>query len=252
MKIQFIITGWHYNQDSLIDGLIELQAANPEIIDVYWACHRDPIDKIKDNFKWDLYPNLGMADGGYQQAVNYLDIKDDTMCFFLQDDIIIKNWGFIEICLAKLNQGFKFLGNCMNYMTNFNPYEKSKSEGLIIRDFVKESTKHLFDQSLQIKTIKGSFICCFYKDVKHIDFFEPIFHYPELIEPFYDEETKGWRTKNQKGLGGIGNVIQNLLNYKINRVFGPNSIDYLGTEFLDSPYIYECARGAIDPNRPPK
>ena len=44
----------------------------------------------------------------------------------------------------------------------------------------------------------------------------------------------------------------NLLNYKINKVFGHQNIAYLSQEYLDSPFIYECARGKIDPNKPPK
>lgn len=251
MKIQFIITGWHYNQNSLIEGLAELSKNNSEVIDVYWACHKEPPQFIKDNFHWKLYPNLGMADGGYEQAINDLQINDDTVCFFMQDDVIMKDWSFINKCIELL-QSFKFIGNCANYSSIFDPNKFLDKHNLYIRDLAKESTRHLFDLSLQQKNIKGSFICCFYRDIKQLNFFEPIFHYPELVEPFYDEEKKSFRTKKEKGLGGIGNVIQNLLNYKINKVFGSNSITYLSDEYLDSKYMYECARGGIDPNRPPK
>ena len=35
MKIQFIVTGWHMNQSSLIDGLYELKNEN-DIVNVYF------------------------------------------------------------------------------------------------------------------------------------------------------------------------------------------------------------------------
>ena len=37
MKIQFIVTGWHFSQDSLIDGLHELDKDN-DSVDVFWSC----------------------------------------------------------------------------------------------------------------------------------------------------------------------------------------------------------------------
>lgn len=251
MKIQFVITGWHYNQNSLIEGLVELFKNNSEVIDVYWACHKEPPQFIKDNFQWKLYPNLGMGDGGFQQAVEDLVIHDDTICFFMQDDIIMKDWSFINVC-AELLSNYKFIGNCANYASVFDPNKFLEKHKLYIRDLAKDSTRYLFDSTQQQKNIKTSFICCKYTDLKAIGYFEPIFHYPELIEPFYDEEKKSYRTKGEKGLGGIGNVISNLFNFKVNKVFGHQSISYLSNEYLDSKYMYECARGNIDPNRPPK
>ena len=254
MNIQFIVVGWHYEnysgKNNLIDGLIELEKQN-DIVKVYWSCHKEPPQKIKDNFKWKLYPNLGMADGGYQQAVDDLDIEDDTLCFFIQDDIIIKDWSFIEVCSQNIEK-VKFIGNCANYSSVFDPNKFNEKHNLYTRDFAKDSTRHLFDKPISCLNIKGSFICCKYKSIKQLDFFEPIFHYPDLVEPFYDKELKEYRTKKEKGLGGMGNVTQNLLNYKINKVFGHQNIAYLSQEYLDSPFIYECARGKIDPNKPPK
>ena len=251
MNIQFIVTGWHFNQNTLINGLDELCKNNSELVSVYWACHKEPPKFVKDNFQWKLYPNLGMADGGYEQAINDLQISDNTICFFMQDDVIMKDWSFITRCIELL-KSFKFIGNCANYSSIFDPNKFLERHKLHIKDLAKESTRHLFDSPIHQKNIKGSFICCLYKDIKELGFFEPIFHYPELVEPFFDKKTKSYRTRKEKGLGGIGNVIQNLLNYKINKVFGSDSITYLSDQYLDSVYMYECARGEIDPNRPPK
>ena len=38
------------NQPSLIDGLFELKENNPTI-KVFWSCHREPTDEIKNKFE---------------------------------------------------------------------------------------------------------------------------------------------------------------------------------------------------------
>ncbi len=60
MKIQFIITGWHYNQQEYYDGLHELEKDN-ENIDVFWSCHKEPPKHIKDRFKWKLFSVFTLA-----------------------------------------------------------------------------------------------------------------------------------------------------------------------------------------------
>ena len=47
-------------------------------------------------------------------------------------------------------------------------------------------------------------------------------------------------------IGGIGNLQQTLLGYKITKVFGPEKIAYLSNTYQDSNYLYECARGKMD------
>ena len=43
LKIKFIILGWYYEKcPDLINELIELKKDNPEIIDVFYACHKEP------------------------------------------------------------------------------------------------------------------------------------------------------------------------------------------------------------------
>ena len=64
MKIQFIVTGWHFNQSSLIDGLYELEKDN-DIVEVFWSCHKEPPKEIKDKFKWKLFFNGGEECGAY-------------------------------------------------------------------------------------------------------------------------------------------------------------------------------------------
>lgn len=250
LKIQFIVTGWHYNQDTLIDGLIE-HYNNYENVDVFYACHREPPQKIKDNLKWKLFPNLGMGDGGFQQAIDHLSIEDNTVCFFMQDDLIIKSWDFIDQCIERLNGGYKFIGNCQNYPVVLNPDKRLEKYDLTFKDFAKEESRHLYTDQLPCLTIRGSFICCQYKTVRVMFGFEPIFHIPEIIQPIQKEDGT-YATNKEKGIGGIGNLILDLFSYKINKVWGHEAITYLSRKYLDSPYIYECARGQIDPNNPPQ
>lgn len=245
--MQFIIAGWHYNQENYIKELIDLENNN-DIISVFWSCHRDPPQIIKDNFKWKLFPNLGMSDGSYQQAIDYLDLDDETICFFTHDDIIIKNWHFIEACNVFL-QKYKVLGNCMNSVAYFDPNDTVEVSGKKFRECAKEETRSLFTDKLLIRTVRSSFICMKYKDVVRVKGFEPIFHFPELVEPKMKKDGTVY-IEGYDGIGSIGNLILCLFSYKLNVIFGGESIVYLGAEYLNSIYIYECARGAIDPKCP--
>ena len=56
MKIQFIIVGWHFEAfPEFIDGLIELQNNNSEHIDIFWSCHKEPSQRIKDHFQYKVF-----------------------------------------------------------------------------------------------------------------------------------------------------------------------------------------------------
>jgi len=248
LEIQWIVTGWHYNQDTLIDGLIQLHKLDN--VNVFYSCHKEPPKNIKDNLSWKLFPNLGMGDGGFQQGIDYLELKDDTVCFFLQDDLIVKNWDFVNQCIEKLNKGYKFIGNCTNYPVVLDPDKFFEKYNKKFRDFAKEKNRSLYSSPLFCKTIRGSFICSMYKYVKQVGGFEPIFHLPEIITPVVNEEGR-YKTVGEKGIGAIGNLILDLFSYKINRVFSNDAVTYLSNKYLDSEFIYECARGNIDPNNPP-
>ena len=75
--IRFIICGWHMNQPSLINGLHDLMKMNSDDVHVFWACHREPTEEIREKFDHKVFFNGGEEYGAYEQAVNYLDIDDD-------------------------------------------------------------------------------------------------------------------------------------------------------------------------------
>ena len=123
MKIQFIIVGWHFDAyPEFIDQLITVNKNN-DIIDIFWSCHKEPSDKVKENFDYKVFPNLGEEFIAYQQAIEYLNLDDDTICFFIHDDIIIKNWNFIIsinifyfLCQGLLHLDLTLRGNLFHFL----------------------------------------------------------------------------------------------------------------------------------------
>jgi len=256
MKIQFIIAGWHMNQQSLIDGLYELEQGNPDRVNVFWSCHKEPPQQIKDKFKWKEFYNGAEEMGCYQQACDYLDIDDDTVCFFLHDDMIVKSWEFIPLAIRQLQEGYKVVGNGKN--PGFNAYDpfykidigvKPEMDGKCGIDYVKPENRHLFeDGPLPMNMVRVSFMCMEYKTVKEIGGFEP--RQDLYVSPMVNENGKPYyrgcehlaETKTG-GLSIFGNLYPNLTVYKINKIFGMDSITWLDDKYRESEYIYECERG---------
>lgn len=256
MKIQFIIVGWHYHQIEFYQGLKELSDLNQNI-NVFWSCHKEPIEYVKNNFNYQVFPNVGEEFIAYQQAVEYLNLTDDTLCFFIHDDVIVKDWQFITKCIDKIQSGYKFIGNCLNYpVPELDPTLVYAEQGITeefdnktMQDYARDESKHLFDRRISpVIMIRGSFICCTYKDLKAIYEFEP--RKEAWIGPQWSEEYQKHCYRGAKGLGKFGNMFMFMFSYKINRFFGPNAITYLSNRYLDSDYMYEMGRGEIDPNNP--
>ena len=230
MKIQFIIVGWHFDAyPEFIDQLIDVNKDN-DTIDIFWSCHKEPSEKVKENFDYKVFPNLGLEDGAYQQALDHLDIPDDTILFLMHDDLVIKDWDFINVCLENISKGYKVIGNGINYPLLLDPNEVKREDQRYI-DFVKDECKHLFDSPLDCYTIRESFMCIKRGDLRQIGDFEVIWE---------DPSAKG------EGPGGIGNTQQSLLGYKLTKVLGKNKITYLSNTYQDSKYLFECARGTME------
>jgi len=256
MKIQFIITGWHYNQPEYYDGLHELEKDNDNI-KVFWSCHKEPPKQIKDKFKWKLFFNGGEESGCYDQALNYLNLDDETICFFMHDDLIIKKWDFVPLCLRYMNN-YKIIGNCRDYSDVLDPFEvtdigiSEEFDGKTFKDYVKPENQHLFTEKMSIMRVRLSFMCTKYKYIKEIGGFEPReeAYVPPLTVKDEWSDTGQSHYRGGAGLSSFGNIFPALVMYKINKVLGSNSIAYLSDRYLDSDYIYELGRGEIDPNNP--
>ena len=181
-KIQFIICGWWYDEfdgrtgiTDFIDGLIELQKDN-DFIDIFWTCHKEPTQLVKDNFKYKVFENIGLEWGAYNKAFDYLNLDNDTIVFCIQDDMVIKDWSIIGVCVEHINKGIKIIGNGFNYPMNYNPQEEARlSYWLKTKDkwidYIREENKHMYDLSMQVLSIRGSFMCTSYDHIKEINGF---------------------------------------------------------------------------------
>lgn len=227
MNIQFIITGWHFNSPEFYEGLLTFKKYNN--IKIFWTCHKNPTDYIKQNFDYCVFPNHGLEWGCYQQALDHLNLTDDTVVFFLHDDLVIKNWKFIDACLNLLDNGIKVIGNGWNYPLELDPTTMTVVGQRYI-DYVQDISKHYFDKEMFTLTIRGSFLCMLRKHLRTVNDFEVIWKEPEP----------------GKSIGGFGNTMQHLLGYKLTKAFGIQSFAYLSQTYQDSEFIFECARGKIN------
>ena len=259
MKIQFIIVGWHFAHKEWNENLKELNDANDNI-NVFWSCHQEPTDYIKENFDHKVFFNAAEECGAYQQAIDYLDLEDDTVCFFIHDDMIVKDWGFIQICINYLEQGYKVIGNGRDYNDNIDPMKvcnkgigiSEEFDGATLKDYVKPENKHLFDRPLNIVKVRHSFMCIKYKDVKAIGGFEPCkeAYIPPLFKKDEWCENDEPHYRGSKGLSSFGNIFPALNCYKMNKVFGHQKIAWLSQTYVDSKYLYECQRGGMSDKHP--
>jgi hypothetical protein len=257
-KIQFIVCGWWYDEfddkvdmTDFIDGLIELQKDNDNI-DVFWSCHKKPTELIKDNFKYKVFENIGLEWGAYNKAFNHLDLDDNTVVFCIQDDMVIKDWSFIDVCIQHINKGVKIIGNGFNYPMMFTPYQEARlSYWLKTKhrwvDYVREENQHMFDQAMQVLSIRGSFMCTRYDHIKEINGFEYV------NKPLtYGKKEDG---REFILIDPFGNTSLYMNAYKFTKYFGSDKMKWLSNHYRKSPYMIECGRGNInlpqDKNTPP-
>lgn len=232
MKIQFVIVGWHFDEyPELIQGLYELKQANSDIVSVFWSCHREPSSAIKDRFDYRVFPNLGLEDGAYQQALDHLDIADDTILFLMHDDLVVKNWGFIDVCVDRLQKGYAFVGNGVNYPEYTSPtkiYDEKYFPKTVL-DVCRPETRYFFEREGLAYTLRESFMCTMRGYLRAIHDFEVVWETPSDGLP----------------IGPMGNMQQTMLGWKITQHYGPSRIAYLSDTYMDSEWLYECERGKV-------
>ena len=139
----------------------------------------------------------------------------------MQDDLVIKDWNFIQKSIEYIDKGYKIVGNGFNYPDSFNPFKEPTDKYSHIKnykvadwfknkkyiDFVKKDNKYLFDRQQTSYTVRLSFMCM------------------------------------KRPIGPPGNVSQSLLGYKLTRKYGTKAFAYLSNTYQNSNYIFECARG---------
>ena len=233
--VRFIVCGWHMNQPTLIEGLAELQKDNPNDVHVFWSCHREPTDFIKENFDYKVFFNGGEEYGAYEQAINYLDIDDNDLCFFMHDDLVIKDWEFVNLCVQQVGDKFDVIGNGQNYGFYLDPdaiiTPENENEYIpfaAIKTWKEVAVnKEFFDKPMNCMTIRGSFLCTTGKALKELNGFE-----------WFSDPYDGKNPDLQ-----WGNIMVNLNGYKFTKIFGEDRIAYISKEYANSDFISELARG---------
>jgi hypothetical protein len=232
--IYFCVVGWHYNQKEYYQGLKWMDENNPEM-EVFWNCRKDPPKYIKDNFDWKLFSNDGLEWGAYQQVVDHLDFEDDDIIFFTHDDIIIKDWGFVNLCVQQIGDSFDVIGNGRNYGFYLDPdaiitpgNENEYRPFAAIKTWKEVAiNKEFYENPMQCMTVRGSFVCMNGKSIKEVNGFE-----------WFSDPYDGKNPDLQ-----WGNIMVNLNGYKFTKTFGQDRIAYMSTEYAESDFISELARG---------
>jgi len=260
MRIKIIICGWWYdkfdhreNLTEFIEGLIFLNESNDNI-DIFWACHKEPIDLVKNNFEWKLYENVGLEWGAYNKAFDELKFEDDDYVFCIQDDMVIKDWGFVEACVSHLSSDkIKIIGNGFNYPYDMKPQEEARLSYWLNRsvnsdnkkyanykwiDYVRPENQHMFDETVSCLSIRGSFLATRWKHIKLINGFEYV-NVP-LCEGTKEDGTKFLLTDP------FGNTSLYLNAYKFSKYFGQSSFKWLSNIYRKSKWMIECGRGNVD------
>lgn len=249
MKIQFIVCGWWYdtfdgreNVTEFIDQLAYLNSHN-EDLNVFWACHKEPTQVIKDNFDWKLYENIGLEWGAYSKGFNDLDLSDDTLVFFIQDDMEVYDWSFINECAKALSSGAAVIGNGFNYPFLLDPSAEARLSYWLKsndtwKDYVREENKHYFQEPVNCLSIRGSFLASTARHIKQIGGFEYI---NRPLEKGIKEDGTEFLL-----IDPYGNTALYLNAYKFMKAFGVERMKWMSNTYRRSKWMTECGRGNID------
>jgi len=211
----FCVLGWHFHRHVLE------QLAGIARADVYILCHR-PISEVP-NFVSDLIqadhiitrPNVGYDWGGYQQFLETNIWRNYKYVFFLHDDLQILDLGFVERCIQFFNEGRKFVGNGLIRQDH---WPQSRIECYAHANWGPPSTKW------RHRIIRGSFLATTRESLELLNGFDV----------FWD------RLRISIGFGNWSLVAT---CGKMQHIFGPEFVAYLGEKYGESPYITELHRG---------
>ena len=245
IKLQFIISGFYfdkYSDGEYLESLRYLEKENDNI-SIFWSCNTEPPKTIKENKNFIINQNVGFEWGAYKKALDYLNYKldDDTILFLMHDDLIIKDWAFINKCIEMLDNGAKIIGNGANYSMQFNPFEEARlsywlrnNDKLI--DYVDNENKHFYNENLLVKSVRGSFICTKLSYLNEVGGLE----YVKKGSPGINTKTPDVEGVIGNGrYESFGNTSLYLNAYKFTKIFGFDKIKYLSPYYCVSDYIIE-------------
>ena len=253
-KIQFIVCGWWYDEfdkkTGQTDFIKSLQYLNKENdnIDVFWTCHKKPPKIITENFEYQEYENIGLEWGAYHKAFTDLNLDNGTFNYYIQDDMIIHDWSFINVCMNhfKNNPKARVIGNGWNYPWEIDPLEEARlSYWLKTKDrwvdYARPENQHIYEEKLVCWSMRGSFLTSKPEYIKEVGSFDYV-NQPLITMPDGNDSRDPH-----------GNTSEYLNGYKFTKVFGYEGMKYLSNQYRFSKYMIECGAGNVrlDYEEPP-
>jgi hypothetical protein len=213
----FCVLGWHFHRP-----VLEQLAGIARGV-VYILSHRPAGDVpgfVSGLIQADhiiTRPNIGYDWGGYQQFLETGVWRNYRYVFFLHDDLIISDTGFVERCIGMLEDGRKVIGNGLIRQDH---WPQSRVECYAHASWGPPPTKW------RHRVIRGSFIATKRESLEILNGFDV----------FWD------RFRLSIGFGNWSLVAT---CGKMQRVFGSEFVGYLGDSYGVSPYVTELQAGGI-------
>ena len=105
-------------------------------------------------------------------------------------------------------------------------------------DYVKPENQHMFNETIQCLSIRGSFLATRWKHIKLINGFEYV--NAPLTNGIKEDGTKFVL------IDPYGNTSLYLNAYKFTKYFGSKSFKWLSNTYRKSKWMTECGRGNVD------
>jgi hypothetical protein len=216
-RICFCVTGWHFFQ-----SVYETLSATGN--DIYIVSHRSQSETpsflanyVPEERIW-YEVNLGYDWGSYQQFLSRNLWQNYDVCFFLHDDLIIKDLAFIQKCKNLFEKGAKVVGN--GIPGNHRSWPRTHLACYAHSIWLPPSLEFEHD------VVRGSFFATTTEALERIRNFEV----------FWDPHHFNMRFGNHSLIASCG---------KFQAEFGKDCFSYLGTDYRESPYIVEQERGGL-------
>jgi hypothetical protein len=109
--VAICVVGWHY-PDQFYEQLSKLAG-----VAIFVVSHRPAADVPPALYRYlpascfSFEANIGYDWGCYQQFLDRGEWRKFDYIFFIHDDVIIKDSGFVAQCVAMLDQGYSVVGN---------------------------------------------------------------------------------------------------------------------------------------------
>ena len=220
------VAGWHFRPD-VFDALERIRAAFGA--DVFVVSHR-PLGDVPAQVaarvgaeRVLVRPNVGYDWGCYQQFLDTGAWRGYDHVFFLHDDIVIRDIGFVPACIERLATGARFVGNGRNAAKTDWPTTHAHCYAHAAVRPPGPGFRHA--------TVRGSFLATTRPALAELGGFEVFW------DPFHLTDRFGnWSVVASSGRMAVR--------------FGPDRLAFLSDAYLESDYLVELVRGTADQDQP--